>query len=558
MARFVSQSVPSFYLMEVLKMTETICAKVDPRLLTKADRLFTGSLDGRIIEILQNARRAGATTVRITNKDEKITVEDNGSGIEDFQKLLDLGGSGWDEMMETGEDPAGVGLFSLAPRKVIILSGDRKVSIEGDGWSGESVAVEMLDSSVNGTVLKFTDKPWDFETVQKHAAFCGMKVVVDGKVCRSVPFCSENAVAYDNPGCRVEVVDEISKYHNKWITGISSSKVLVNFHGQVVEFEYWPGSSGYLFRRSIKILVDLTDQTDIRLMLPARTRLVENEALKRLKQAIELEYFKYYQKQKEHSLYYSEFKRAKELGIDLPEATPKFRPGLLSDEQDMPVEVAMPKDYKLEHCYICTETKEEHDEANVHLLAALGKFDKDKFIPVTIDQGYLGYSWTDLPKVTEVEVKHGKELIRSSIQSGDLVCYESLSITVKTSNGKEFCSDVIMAMINEPPSANFKWYTDVAGVTKEARTELDTANIWYHLGGFSYDGDTYDTQEYYIQKDIDDFWNELIGPYETMRQKLISELYCVRGKWQKIVINEDHSLLIVFKDGKRETVNAPS
>ena len=44
-------------------MQETICAKVSERLLQKASRLFTGTLDGRIIEILQNARRAGATEV---------------------------------------------------------------------------------------------------------------------------------------------------------------------------------------------------------------------------------------------------------------------------------------------------------------------------------------------------------------------------------------------------------------------------------------------------------------------------------------------------------------
>ena len=78
-------------------MQETICAKVNTRLLTKAERLFIGSVEGRIIEILQNARRAGATEIRISNKGELITVQDNGSGIEDFQKLLDLGGSGWDK-----------------------------------------------------------------------------------------------------------------------------------------------------------------------------------------------------------------------------------------------------------------------------------------------------------------------------------------------------------------------------------------------------------------------------------------------------------------------------
>ena len=66
---------------------QVIKACVSERLLQKADRLFTGTLDGRIIEILQNARRAGATEVRISNKDGLITVQDNGSGIEDFQKL---------------------------------------------------------------------------------------------------------------------------------------------------------------------------------------------------------------------------------------------------------------------------------------------------------------------------------------------------------------------------------------------------------------------------------------------------------------------------------------
>ena len=61
---------------------KTIRATVNPRLLSKANRLFTGSLRGRIIEILQNARRAGATKVEITNHDGQVTVHDNGRGIE--------------------------------------------------------------------------------------------------------------------------------------------------------------------------------------------------------------------------------------------------------------------------------------------------------------------------------------------------------------------------------------------------------------------------------------------------------------------------------------------
>ena len=70
----------------------TIQACVNARLLAEAQRLFTGTLDGRIIELLQNARRAGATQVEITNEDGTVTVRDNGRGIADFSKLLDLGG----------------------------------------------------------------------------------------------------------------------------------------------------------------------------------------------------------------------------------------------------------------------------------------------------------------------------------------------------------------------------------------------------------------------------------------------------------------------------------
>ena len=66
---------------------ETIQATVNPRLLTKANRLFTGTLHGRVIEILQNARRAGATKVEIENDDGFVTVHDNGRGIEDFARL---------------------------------------------------------------------------------------------------------------------------------------------------------------------------------------------------------------------------------------------------------------------------------------------------------------------------------------------------------------------------------------------------------------------------------------------------------------------------------------
>ena len=44
---------------------ESIQAKVNMRLLSKADRLFTGSVEGRVVELLQNARRADCLVMRI-------------------------------------------------------------------------------------------------------------------------------------------------------------------------------------------------------------------------------------------------------------------------------------------------------------------------------------------------------------------------------------------------------------------------------------------------------------------------------------------------------------
>jgi len=341
-------------------MQEVICAKVNPRLLTKADRLFTGTVEGRIIEILQNARRAGATEVKITNKDGYITVRDNGSGIEDFQKLLDLGGSGWDEKMEAGEDPAGVGLFSLAPREVSIVSGNRKTVIDKDGWTGKPVEVSQHRETVKGTTVKFRDeKPWEFDLVEKYAVFAGIRVIVDGKLCHSMRFCRGESAYYENPGCRIEVAKEISNYHRGWSTNWYYGRVLVNFHGQVVQLDHWPGKQ----RNGLTILVDIADQTDIRLMLPARTMLVENAAFEKLKEAIELEYYKYFQKQKTHTLYYEEYLRAKELGIELPEAEPQYKPGLIWGECDEPVEVVMPKGLQLEDCYLYFNEDCEDDTA---------------------------------------------------------------------------------------------------------------------------------------------------------------------------------------------------
>jgi len=535
---------------------EVIQARVDSRLLSKADRLFTGAVDGRIIEILQNARRAGATEVHIINREGQVTVRDNGRGIADFAALLDLGRSGWDERMENAEDPAGVGVFCLAPREVCIMSGNRKVIIAGKGWTGEPVEVQVAESPVEGTTLVFEDTPWLFEMVEKHAVFAGLKVTVDGRECASEPFVWEQARSHPELGCRIEVRErtQLSQWHSQWKRSYYAENVLVNFHGQVVTFTYTPVSE------QLQFLVDLTGgPTGIRLLLPARTQLVENDAFGLLKAVLEKGAHQHIQRRGSHQLQFKEYCRAKELGIELPEADPAFHPGLLTGEPVEPVAVVKPADFPLAKCYrlaaACRDA-DEQNEANVHLLSALGLFESP-FVVVDIAACYDGYSWARLPTVERIELRVGKELAHDYLCCETLMAVESIQIAVHTSDGKVLGSSVPMA-IRMPPKKEGRrsWSTTEVLVTQAAR-DLDSTDIWYHLGGWSEEGDTYDTQLEAFQEQLRLFWANVIGPGEYMRQRLLD---CIRDfniQWQQITVESSGKVWITYKDGTAQMLQPP-
>jgi hypothetical protein len=536
---------------------ETIQATVNRRLLSKASRLFTGSLQGRIIELLQNARRAGATRVEITIKNGEVTVRDNGSGVEDFAKLLDLGASGWMDAYEVSEDPAGVGIFCLAPRTLTIRSKGKMATIESDGWTGASVPIEKDPNPVDGTALVCEDESWSHTAVDINAVFCGMDVTVDGTACPHLPFLSDQAAPHPELGCRIEVRE--SKDLGPWHHSVKRERwhytnAIVNFHGQVICFACHP-----ITEHGLQFLIDMTgDPTGIRLMLPARTCLVENEALEALKAALELDSYRYVQRRGHHSLPYKEFVRAKELGIGLPESKPTYSVGLLSTgDAPEPVEVISPDGFPLEKCYRCDDDGDgvsDSDCVNIHVLAALGKFDSP-FVPVSVRKSYDGYSWAKMRTVEQVEVKTGKMLHKDWLWSGTLTCVDSIVITVRTSDGKVFTSPVCIAInpaIGEKQSAE-----DCVLVTPAAEEQLQPSEIWYHLGGWSDEGDTYDTQAQQFEEDLERFWVCLVGPDEQRRRSILNALRCIKPEWQSVTISSDGVVRIRHTDGSEQTLQPP-
>ena len=536
----------------------TIQATVNPRLLTKAARLFTGSLSGRIIEILQNARRAGATTVQITNTDGVVIVRDNGSGIDDFAALLDMGGSGWEADLEASEDPAGVGLFCLAPRELTVRSRGRLVTITGSGWAGEPVEIEKDTKRLSarggiaagaGTEMRFMDEPWNHFVVSPQAVFSGMAVHVDGEACPQEPFIQGEAAEHPELGCRVQVLPagKLTLQHRNLCP---DSGVLVDFHGQVVGLTCWP-----LRSTALRFLVEMTGQpTGIRLMLPARTQLIENEALDRLKTVLEREAYLYVQRQGSHHLYYAEYLRARELGIDLPEAIPTYDVGLILGATDpMPAEVTTPDDFPLRRCYQMTKPEDDAAEINAHLLGALGKCEKP-FVPVTIDARYVGYSWSKLPTIDEVALSKGELLQESRLAYGMLRCVKSLTITVRCSDGRRFASPVCMAV--KAAEGNEVWRCEYDVYVTPAAQQLQSEQIWHHFGGYSDDGDTYQTQLDQFDNELEAFWTRLAGPYEMLRGKLLDSVRDLSG-WQSVTITPNGQMKIIHDTGVEQVVTPP-
>ena len=81
------------------------------------------------------------------------------------------------------------------------------------------------------------------------------------------------------------------------------------------------------------------------------------------------------------------------------------------------------------------------------------------------------------------------------------------------------------------------------------RDSLQTTDIWYHLGGWNDEGDTWDTQVYDVEQAIDQFWATIVGPAEYLRSKIRECLYGIVKDWKTIIYEDDETLTIRYKNG---------
>ena len=113
-----------------------------------------------LAEMMQNSRRAGATKVEFTIDAEarRITVTDDGCGLGDFNNLLQLCESGWNESVMLTDSPFGMGFFSVffACDQVVVRSRGKRMAANLDDIQSKRELVVINDQQPvqAGTVIE--------------------------------------------------------------------------------------------------------------------------------------------------------------------------------------------------------------------------------------------------------------------------------------------------------------------------------------------------------------------------------------------------------------------
>jgi hypothetical protein len=307
--------------------SHTIHAKIGQGILHKADRLFRNDDRGTFVELLQNSRRAAATRVDISIEEVSrlqsvVEVQDDGTGISDFERLLTLGDSGWNDDLKATEDPAGMGFYSLCLSGVEVYSGLQYTKISPEAFVGKAGAVvEVRESYVGGTRLRFSrssSKESLVAALKGAALFYPLEVCLNGEVLPRYDFL-EGAI-------HREVIDGIevgfaTEFKRDWSYYGADNNW--NFYGARIR-ETFPQLSGILSKdgesTTLHARFNVLETGRIKLQLPDRCNIIQNDFLRGFLEKARAAAFRCVKQQPRHALSFEDWKEAKELGIALPEA----------------------------------------------------------------------------------------------------------------------------------------------------------------------------------------------------------------------------------------------
>jgi hypothetical protein len=511
-------------------MTKTIQATINAdRALSKISNYFDFTVEQILTELFQNARRAGATKLDIYLDRNTLHLKDNGWGIPDPQMLVNLFGSGWDEDTEQREDPAGAGFYSLANRGCMVSSHNWYANLTPAGFIGqEKIKIHEIKFQA-GTHISFqvTEKElinyvFIENRVKTEAEYYPVEVTYNGETVKREVFIPERMYTENWNGLRigVEPINKENHYLN------------INFYGQTVICDAEPKVYG-------RVRIDVVDCTQLRMVLPARKDVIQNDFFHKLQIEVEKVAFRAHLAAGSHELPFSAYQRAHALGINLPEAKivwAKWEATKASDN----------------HYYWKTEPGSLPE--NAYRFQSVGNALQDQLVDIAthelefihIKNKNLGYKWADSVPVLDVrfQVTHeGKLYFQEEIDtlSGDFVDDIQILFFHKGVFIKSCPIPILMyeSIEESDIEADSQSYFDSSMlstllINNSLREGFDVDNLVYFLQASLFaanddSDDSAETMEYQFEEDCQKFAFDLLLPEDkAIEAKIRNALFDMR------------------------------
>ncbi|MDO7837029.1 ATP-binding protein [Sphingobium sp. HBC34] len=523
-----------------MPLPTVVHSQVDPAAITKVTRLFNNTLGSILTELIQNARRAGATTVDldVAEADDRqwLVIADDGAGIADPAVILALGRSGWDEDIAAREDPAGMGVFSLAGRHVEIRSRPRaggdawRISIAPGDWeTGGPIPVYRCDHRFGTEIRLPLQDDWakSLEASANAAArYCPTPIRFNGAPLAQSDWLADALVTVETGGVRIGLYNGARSTHYQ---------PRINFHGLTV-----PCALPSIDEkdRSWWARVDIIDAPALQLVLPARTEMVESAALEALRDLVRKTIFRHIASLGSHRLSFAQWTEARNLGIDLPEATALLRgwtPATSDLNSGREGSGLIPAD----NLVLMENFGAPLEQCAAFALARDGRLQGSLADP---DDAMAGYGWYDaLPRITalrfEIERDGARHLFDSETLSG-LECgtVDRLDLVVEIGGARTETLTVAAPVVIEYDDAHH-WGFEEANVLLAARGAISPDELVDLLEASCFcasddrDADSWETQNDRFLLDAREMATRLLLGDDAALVERLRAIIAYRAQW---------------------------
>lgn len=507
------KSLLVYYLAPISIMTNSFTIAVSDKIIQQAPALFNASLTDIFTELLQNSRRAGAQSVKITmekrNETDWIIFQDDGIGFFSNGVEIILGGSGWEESIQKSEYPAGMGIFSLANRGCHMDANHKHIELEQDHFTG-SKPVKITESNyAQGTMIAFPllDTDLRFTSIEtiiiESTQYYPIPVSFQGHILPLRSFL-ENAVHVEEwKGLEIGVCEY--RGHKINFYGLTICTKLPTLVG------CFDGSSII----NLYISINVKNCPHLRLTLPSRKEVVHNEFFDQLNdQCLEVMY-RYLQQLGTHYLNFADYSDALQKEIMLPPAKAQllsFEPQIADTEHFASYNLLTLEGQKQ---YWLVELRETPAIEQAFFRAF--KRAHPGIILLTFNENMVGYDWYDaLPKITEatITVNYGDTKYPLSEIPSDIVEQRptSIAMTLVVDNLKDKPQiDTIPLDVALWDCEGGMYYDDLSSfeifIPKSSTISVDAIVTLMIDSFFVYcddgDADSYDTQREYFRTEAE-------------------------------------------------------